>query len=1255
MLRPNRKTKKKKPLGGTVRHRAPAQKISTGSAQRINREFILCLHSQQDEEFALRVNAEKFPTLNKGTILALTDPREGSKERPLYLEVKSLCNDVRGTWDITINRDIGQLYGFQNFMTIWVRLVEAGEGILTSAELSFQDQYISRGETWRVQKDLVGTGVYTSHKLDVSGVKAKVQLLRTKDKEVLSGVVGPETKLFFRSTSALFHFLFQLSAEMWTYSEHGTLYFEDALDGFCKTLFQKWREYHHVHVFSVIFFTRMVMDEEAQTNNDAEHIYMKDQSTGRLYNDYYQVVIDRSVSQDWNSIRKTLWTAFDQFPRKLNSMKPYGGSYAPSMAKEGNILEVINLCCNIHDKNFVDRNLSRTGMALVILTPGTGVFHVDQKLARFTKSRVLINGIGADIVSMNKPPLVPVPLFCFNPPLPKANSAPTDWSKTSFCVPAEWIQIKFFNTGERVLKSPLEMGKMGDHEFYRIPLCVETPQMHEVGGGMELGECDVCSNGEIFGEDNIVIRAFRKEAMGENSWDSPNLPQIDKKPKCSNTRKNLNVLVPYNVPKSSTRQVNMSDDHVFDERLDDTEEWNKGKVQIASEPLTTSFSPSVSEYSSFSNLNQISHMRRPPTLYKESMRRSIEDPASVEIFRKSKTPSLGLNESSPTREKSTPKSESSIASEDSVGRVPVLDESKPTVRVLQTEIIGSHDVDVGILSEKEGGAQRIVSKFNRSPLKSERKALNPLRWSGNNMALSVPSDIPNFEEIIFRKNQYSSILSRNDTGEQELLWKSVICPVTLPLTTKSSLREKLAKAKYIKRAPELLSVGKNVEQRAGSFEFVMQRLAGDFQIMKPESDSEEKTTIDMCQENNIHRIEYSEEGHNIVITKWTKKWRWDQEFLKTRNTDPGDNTEDSDPISANHYYYLWSYFYERFILVQENFWETHEKSAKFWSDVDKLCASSEDKHGMDCSKSRKIKFTLVPNTEIPENGKSKEQIFEERCFHFRDWIAAITQPPKCGLDQRREPGKTTEDMGIKTYTKEMGVERPQCGYRTVRIPLKRQWRDRFSWIWLTYDSVYDPDTFYDIQISWLVSSGYQLKSFVSTMRSTCKSLGRLVQIPVNQNTTKQDPFNVHAQIQLQNSFISRQAQLDLVRQFHFVYVANHSTLWKQYRHESCSCVVRVDSSKNYSQIFTWITNHLSEPPSIYANLSRKLFRQVSDHVRRLEICSDLLNNMVKTVVVSLDGNQTSMCTGGLPSKSRISERDLRSFPEGSSIYSEITS
>jgi len=1263
MLRQHRKAKRKKPLGGAIRRRAPAQKTATGSSQRVNREFILCLHSYEDEAFALRVNAEKFPTLSKGTILALTDPADEKNRRPLYLEVKALCNEVRGTWDITVNREIGQLYGFENFMTIQVRIVEANEGNLTSVELSFQDQYINRGETWRVTQELVGTGLYTSHKLHVNGVKAKVQQLRLKDKEVLSGVVGPKTKLFFRSTSALFHFLFQLSAEMWTYSEQGILYFEEALDGFCKTLFQKWREYRHVHVFSAIFFTRMIIDDQAQTSNSPEHVYMKDQSTGRLYNDYYQVVIDRSVSQDWSSIRKTLWTAFDQFPNKLNSMKPYGGSYTPSMAKAGNILEVINLCCNIHDKSFVDRNLNRTGMALVILTPGTGVFHVDRKLTRFTKSRVLINGIGADIVSINKPPLVPVPLFCFDAPLQSTSSSPTDWSKTAFCCPSDWVQIKFFNGSKKPLKSPLETEQMGSQEFYRIPLCVETPQSHDLDVGLELEECDVCGKGEILNQDNLIGRQYRKDMKGEHSGHFPNLPQWDIKrilPSCAKK-----VLVPFVAPGyNSKRQQNMSDDHVFDEHSDDAEEWIEGKEIFSIQTPWASFSPSVSEsHGSVCTFNHISHMRRPPTLYKESMRPALDEiPSPWESFNslpEASRWSWEVTEPSTINEKATPRSENSKLSDDSVGRVAALDESKPAVRVLQTEIRCSHDVESGALAMK-GVVSKTntdsVNKFNRSRPKNEKKVFNPLRWTRSTV-LPVPCDIPNFEELLFRENQFSSILNRNDTGEQDLLWKSVICPARLPLTAKSSLREKLAKAKYIKRAPELFSLGKSTEKRTCKQlldEFVMQRLTGDFQIMKPEVEPGQKTTIfDMCQENNIHRIVYNEEGYNIAITKWTKKWRWDQEFLKTKNTDPNDNKDDSDPISKNHYYHLWSYFYGRFILVQENFWETHEKPARFWSGVDRLCASSEEyEHQVECSKSKRIKFTLVPGSGTPDTTKTPKQILEERCINFKDWIATITQPPKAGPDKRHEPGKTMEEMRIKIYTREQGVERPWCVSRRVRIPLPRQWRDRFSWLWLSYDSVYDPETFFDIEISWLVASGYQLKSFVSTMRSASKSLGRIVQIPVYQSAIKQDPFNVNAQIKLQSSFISTKAQLDLVRLFNFLEDINHSTSSKQYRHLTCSCVVRVDSNKNCSQIFTWITNHLSEPPSIYADQSRTLFREVSEHIRRLEICTDVLAKMVNTLA-SAEAN----CTESSPqlemellASTRTPDGD--SFDTGSVVHSK---
>lgn len=55
-----------------------------------------------------------------------------------------------------------------------------------------------------------------------------------------------------------------------------------------------------------------------------------------------------------------------------------------SSASEGNLLEAINLAINPYDKHYIDRDLTKTGLTIVIVTGGTGLFEVDQKLCRLT-------------------------------------------------------------------------------------------------------------------------------------------------------------------------------------------------------------------------------------------------------------------------------------------------------------------------------------------------------------------------------------------------------------------------------------------------------------------------------------------------------------------------------------------------------------------------------------------------------------------------------------------------------------------------------------------------------------------------------------------------------------------------------------------------------------------------------------------------------------------------------------------------------
>jgi hypothetical protein len=68
---------------------------------------------------------------------------------------------------------------------------------------------------------------------------------------------------------------------------------------------------------------------------------------------------------------------------------------------------------NPFDKHFVDRDLMRTGLSIILITPGVGKFFVNKKLLRLTNERMTDNGIAMDLVCLSSVPLHITPLMCF--------------------------------------------------------------------------------------------------------------------------------------------------------------------------------------------------------------------------------------------------------------------------------------------------------------------------------------------------------------------------------------------------------------------------------------------------------------------------------------------------------------------------------------------------------------------------------------------------------------------------------------------------------------------------------------------------------------------------------------------------------------------------------------------------------------------------------------------------------------------------
>lgn len=146
----------------------------------------------------------------------------------------------------------------------------------------------------------------------------------------------------------------------------------------------------------------------------------------RWFKDFFKVITDLEILQDWRPTLVSLKEAFVAFHRDILLTHHY---HAPdkdskdevepqlvgriSFAHEGPILEALNLALNPMETHYVDRSFSLTGAGITLITPGTGYYRVSKSLLRMTTTRLLDQGVGLDMVALAKHPLHQSPIFSF--------------------------------------------------------------------------------------------------------------------------------------------------------------------------------------------------------------------------------------------------------------------------------------------------------------------------------------------------------------------------------------------------------------------------------------------------------------------------------------------------------------------------------------------------------------------------------------------------------------------------------------------------------------------------------------------------------------------------------------------------------------------------------------------------------------------------------------------------------------------------
>ncbi|KAK4050900.1 vacuolar membrane-associated protein iml1 [Microbotryomycetes sp. JL221] len=375
------------------------------------------------------------------------------KDRPLLFKVDRIVTEDddasdfnarrRGKAQVVVASTVAQSFPWiKNRQQVFVTLVESPpptDMTASHVELYFKDLYLSRPDMFRLTLSLTSQVIHLNQRVTLPGSLARLRVGEIFNQEghtVRSAYVDDETKIIFRSESARCYVFIEISQEMWQFEEDGSM-LREKCEMFLHELFAHWtgkattgtdlksKGNPTSHTVSIILYGRVIYEDNGE--GEEERAPMRRLEDGTLYRDFYKVILDLTPMPSSAIVRTVAAEIRAWHESVLTRTRPSGelklaGRIA--FAHESPVLEAANLALNSFEEHWVDRDLQRTGLEIIVLTAGTSYYQVPKTLLRLTTERMLYHGIGLDLISLSKTPLHTVPLFSFKSQDPTLTDAP---------------------------------------------------------------------------------------------------------------------------------------------------------------------------------------------------------------------------------------------------------------------------------------------------------------------------------------------------------------------------------------------------------------------------------------------------------------------------------------------------------------------------------------------------------------------------------------------------------------------------------------------------------------------------------------------------------------------------------------------------------------------------------------------------------------------------------------------------------------
>ena len=343
-----------------------------------------------------------------------------NKQSKCLLSLRPLPEEIKvkhPSMQISITGTIAAAFGFRNRSQVVASLVSKEDNTASHVEIGFRDVYLARSDMWKlVENEFVGKTVYSGQRVVFLGtVKAVVKNIHVQGQRVNAAYFAPTTVPVFRSEAARYVLFIQMSREMWDFDSEGNgeILFSRVINGFLPDLFRRWSSLEVRHLVTIVMFGRLEYGlHDFATPGEPEKTLRSAKpgnATPKAYEDFYRVVVTDMASAKWTTILDELKKDFRVFLRDVSlehQVNPVQSIREPqdqqarlpdrirgrlSTAMKGNILEAINIASFQFASDFVDRDLLRTGISVVVITAGSGVFDVDRDLLNLTSGKTSSN------------------------------------------------------------------------------------------------------------------------------------------------------------------------------------------------------------------------------------------------------------------------------------------------------------------------------------------------------------------------------------------------------------------------------------------------------------------------------------------------------------------------------------------------------------------------------------------------------------------------------------------------------------------------------------------------------------------------------------------------------------------------------------------------------------------------------------------------------------------------------------------------